>query len=743
MLWGPASTAYNDNSDRYDHIDNTDFWETVTLPHDGIISQAPSKENNNALGYFDYQNLWYRKHFTLSDADKDKHLTLYFEGVTGNATVYLNGCLVKRHCGGYAPFEVDITDFALFDRENLLAVYVDVSHHEGWWYEGAGIYRHVWLVKTDTTAVDLYGVFVCPVKKENESGWTLKTEVTLRNTAFADDRVTVSVAYLDADGQTIAQTDEQPLCVEAQSKAKLCMHTDVDGVKRWDIDDPNLYTAVTTVKRDGAVIDTVTDRFGFRTFRFDAAHGFFLNERPVKIKGVCCHQDFGLTGRAVADNIYRYRIQLMKEMGANGYRTSHYPHAEATMDALDELGLVVMDETRWFSTSEESKEQLKTLIKRDRNRPSVILWSVGNEEPFHTEQRGVRITKGLKALVRRYDTSRPITTAVSIEPQDAPTLGVCDVIGINYNLSAYDTIHKKYPDIPLVSSECCATGTTRGHYADDAPIRGYINAYDHDANYWFLGRENTWKFIMAREWVAGSFQWAGIEHRGETVWPRLCSQSGAVDLFLQKKDAFYQNQSHWSDTPMIHLLPHWNHVGREGKEIDVWAYTNCEVAELYLNGKSLGVRQLEPYSHAAWQVPFERGVLEVVGRKNGQEVARDRVETTGKPIALKLTLENEITSVGSDVALVRCEAVDAAGRCVPDAEGVTVQFDVDAGGELLGTGSDISDPTPVTCPDRRMRAGVCVAAVRVKKETVCVTARAFGLDSAEVTLSVSRSEPSA
>lgn len=733
MLWGPASVSYNDHSDRYDHIDNTDFWENVELPHDGIISQAPSQRFNNALGYFDYQNLWYRKHFRLSPEDASRHITLYFEGVTGNATIYLNGCIVGRHNGGYAPFEVDITDFALFDRENILAVYVDVSHHEGWWYEGAGIYRHVWLVKTDTTAVDLWGVYVCPVK--HEENWSIDLEVTLRNTGFEDDIVTTFTEFFDPDGTTVAQTEEMPLEIAAKDKKTLCARVSVGEVRLWDIDSPALYTARTTVKRGGAVIDTVTDRFGFRTFFFDPDKGFFLNDRPVKIKGVCCHQDFGLTGRAVADNIYRYRIELMKEMGANGYRTAHYPHSEATMEALDEIGLVVMDETRWFSTSPEAKEQLVTLIKRDRNHPSVILWSVGNEEPFHTEARGVRITKTLKALVRQYDTSRPVTTAVSIEPLSAPTLDVCDVIGVNYNLNAYDEIHKKYPHIPFVSSECCATGTTRGHYADEDPVRGYINAYDHDTNAWFLGRENTWRFFMEREWVSGSFQWAGIEHRGETVWPRLCSQSGAVDLFLQKKDAFYQNKSHWSDEPVLHLLPHWNHAGQEGESIAVWAYTNCEQVELYLNGKSVGIQTVEPYSHAAWSVPYESGVLEVVGRNGGKDVAHDRVETSGEPVALRLTQENTVTACGQDVALVRCECIDSEGRTVPDAKGFTVEFCVNAHGVLLGTGSDVSDHVPVTSPDRRMRAGVCVAAVRVKGTgDVKVSASAFGLKSAQVRL---------
>ncbi len=552
---------------------------------------------------------------------------------------------------------------------------------------------------------------------------------------------TVSSVIKDADGSVIAETGGAALAVSAKSKSEAEQKAYVKNPKLWDIDSPCLYYAVTTVERGGEVIDEVTNRFGFRTFHFDADKGFFLNGRHVKLKGVCCHQDYGITGKAVPDNIYRYRIQLMKEMGANAYRTSHYPHAEATMDALDEEGMLVMDETRWFTSTDEGREQLEMLVKRDRNRPSVILWSVGNEEPLHLTERGKRITESLKAEVKKYDSSRPVTTAVSHDAHLAPAVGAVDVIGVNYQLDHYDEIHKKFPDVPFLSSECCATGSTRGWYIEDCPTRGYINAFDHDSNAWFRGRENTWKFLMEREWVAGCFQWAGIEHRGETLWPRLCSQSGAVDLFLQKKDAFYQNQSHWLDTPMIHLLPHWNHAGREGDLIDVWAYTNCEEAELYLDGESLGICKIAPFSHAEWKVPYKSGKLTVVGRNGGRDIAFDSTETSGKAAALRLRLENGIPAAnGRDIAVVTCYCVDAEGRYVPDAEGYVISFNANKFGEIVGTGSDVSDHTPVTSPDRRMRAGLCSAAVRAGTEEgdLRIYASAPGLDGASLTITLKK-----
>lgn len=736
MKWGPASKDYVDNADSYSSgVINTDYWEDVNLPHDCIIGQTPNINNNNTLGYFDYQNVWYRRHFRLGDCDRSRRITLYFEGVSHNCTVYLNGCILKHNFCGYSSFEVDITDFANFDGDNVLAVYINTSHHEGWWYEGAGIYRHVWLIKTAMTAIDLYGVYVNPEKTDN--GWRVNLETTLICEKCRDDTVEVATEIKDSLGNTVAVTDKASAVVSAKSKATVRYSTFVENPKLWDIDEPNLYYAVTTVYANGEAIDEVCDRFGFRTFEFDAKRGFFLNGRHLKLSGVCCHQDYGITGKAVADNVYKYRIELMKQMGANAYRTAHYPHSEATMDALDELGLVAMDETRWFTSSDDGKTQLEMLIKRDRNRPSVILWSVGNEEPLHLTEQGVRITETLKAEIHKYDRSRPITTAVSHDAHLAPVVGKVDVIGVNYQLNRYDEIHEKFPDIPFVSSECCATGTTRGWYAPDSAVRGYINAFDHDTNAWFLGREHTWKFVNDREWVAGSFQWAGIEHRGETVWPRLCSQSGAVDLFLQKKDAFYQNMSHWTTEPMIHLLPHWNHVGHEGEIIDVWAYTNCDEAELFLDGESLGTRKVEKFSHAEWQVPYKSGKLTVVGRRDGKDVAADTAETSGKASALKLRIENTVFEAnGKDVAIITCYAVDENGKTVPDADGYMISFNANSLGTILGTGSDVSDHTPVTSPDRRMRAGLCSVAVRVGSEqgSLKVYASAPGLDGALVTI---------
>ena len=499
MLIGAAAYDYKDESDSYDPSKMSgDLWENVSLPHDYVIEQTPSPEYPQALGYLKYENAWYRKHFTLDKEDADKRITLYFEGVATNATVYLNGCLMKHNFCGYTPFEVDITDIAYFDKENVLAVYTDSSTHEGWWYQGGGIYRHVWLIKTNPVAVDLWGVYINPVKAEDK--WNVNVETTVINSSMKNENICIRSIILDSSGCMIAQTSTD-MTANFKDKTVAAQCIDVKEPKLWDTDAPNLYTLVTRIyKTDtGELIDETEDTFGFRTFRFDSEKGFILNDRQIKLKGVCSHQDFGITGKAVPDNIYEYRIDLIKEMGANAYRTSHYPHAEATMDALDKKGILVMDETRWYESTDEGISQLETLIKRDRNHPSVILWSIGNEEPKHVTEQGRRIAENMITAARRLDSSRPITTAVSNDPINSTVLDLVDVIGVNYNLNQYDDIHRLYPDKPFVSTECCATATTRGSYLDPS---AFTSSYDIDVNAWFLGREKTWKFMCDREWVS-------------------------------------------------------------------------------------------------------------------------------------------------------------------------------------------------------------------------------------------------
>lgn len=741
---GPAAVGYFGEADTYDNRreHKSERWECVTLPHDYIIDHDAEEHENCALGFFPYENAWYRKKFTLPAEDQGRRLTLYFEGVATHATVYLNGCLLKHNFCGYTSFEVDITDVALYGEENYLAVYVNTEEHESWWYEGGGIYRHVWLQKTNATALALYGIYVCP-QKTGEDTWRLRVENTVRHDEKGGQKLRTVTTIQTREGGEVLATLEARGEVGEYDETTLCATGEVKGPHLWSLEDPFLYRAVTQVfVVDEAGVEEEVDcdstHFGFRWLHADPDHGFFLNGKHVVLQGVCGHADCGLTGKAVPDNIHREKVHMLKEMGANAYRCSHYPQAEALMDAFDELGMLVMDETRWFESSDEGLEQLAMVMKRDRNRPSVIFWSIGNEEPLFVTEQGRRIGRRMAALAHKLDSSRYILMANDKTPNRATVYDECELIGINYNLGLFDEVHAQRPGQAIFSSENCATGSTRGWYYPSSPQNAYLSAYDADTNAWFIGREKTWKFLREREWVMGGFQWIAFEHRGEAAWPRLCSQSGAIDLYWQKKDAFYQNRSFWTSEAMVHLLPHWNFVGREGEEITVWAYTNCEEAELFLNGESLGRVAVEPYGHAEWRVPYAPGVLSCKAYRGGACVACDQKETSGRAARLALRLENKepLHAGGRDMAIVTCYVLDEEGREVPDAALPLVCFMTDGNGTIHSTGSDICDHNNLLLPNRRMRAGRVTAAVRTgsKVGSMRVYAEADGLATASLTV---------
>ena len=737
---GPASRLYYDNNNWASQIQCANYlnWKTVDLPHDYVIDKIPDENINEGLGFLDGDCAWYRKSFRADEKYRNKRVTLYFEGVTNNCTVYVNSCLAKRNFCGYTPFEVDLTDYLYYDRDNVIAVHIDNSSHEGWWYDGGGIYRNVWMVISDLVSVDTWGVYVAP-KKVSDTTWEVPIETTVRNDDHKNHRVAVRNEIVDAEGNVIAEATCN-VNVPLKYKSTVKQTVTIENPALWDCENPNLYYCRTTIIRGKEEVDQVTDHFGFRTLRYDPDHGFFLNDKHTVIKGVCCHEDYGLQGKAVFDRIKRYRIKLLKEMGANGYRTSHYSQSDQTLDELDRQGFLVMDETRWFGTCDEYLDQLETLVKKDRNRPSVIMWSIYNEERLSATDIGKQFAAKMAAIVRRLDPTRPVTSAGDTNPTTVKCFEHLDLIGINYNLENFDIIHEKFPKMPILSSENCATGTTRGWYYDDEPARAYIHCLDHDTNHWFKGREVTWKFLMEREWVMGGYQWAGIEHRGEAAWPRLCSQSGALDLFLQKKDAFYQNQSLWTDKPMVHVAPHWNMDGSEGEEVTVRAYTNCEEVELFYNGESQGKITVPKYSHADWTVIYNPGEVVVKGYNGGKEVASDRVATTGKPVALKLEMQTEaLFADKNDAAVIHCYCVDEDGNIVPDAAPM-VSFNCSGIGYIRGTGSDISDHTSMMCLDRKMRAGVIAVLVCSKgtEGTLRVYAEAEGLKTGRIDIEVTQ-----
>ena len=728
-LAGPASYNYLDHPDariQAHRETKSEGWVSVCLPHDYIILQDLCENTNNALGYFNYQNAWYRKHFKLPAGSEGKRIVLRFDGVAGKSTVYLNGCLMYHNFSAYNTFEVDISNNVYYNKENIIAVYVNTDEFEGWWYQGGGIYRDVHLSITEPCAIDLWGVYA-PYKKLDADTWQINFETTVLNDYYESKELSVISYVIDSSGNCIAEGGGSCI-VDARDKKTALYSCLVKDPLLWDCDCPNLYTIKTVLLQNGEQIDENKTRIGFRTFDITAEHGLRINGKKTYIKGVCSHQDFGLTGLAVPQNVAKYKIKLIKEMGANGYRTSHYQQTEAYMDALDEMGFIVMDEPRWFESTRESFDQLESLVKRDRNRPSVFFWSTGNEEYHHTTDVGQRIHRAMSAHIRKLTEGGLITAAVTWTPDICTIFSECDVIGLNYNLPLYDKIHAQYPNKAVLAAECCGVPTVRDWHFDTNQ-NGRVRDYDTDNDAWRNSRERTWKHLMERPYVIGSYQWDAVEHRGEALWPMICSKSGAIDLFLQKKGAFYQNQSHWLDTPMLHMATHWNFSGLEGTERFIPVYTNCDEVELFLNGVSQGRKAIEKYGHGEWLVPFEKGTLVAKGYINGTEVASDVRETTGNSVSLRLTmLDAPFKADGRDLALFVCECLDGEGRTVPNASEL-VEFTADSFATVVATGSDNCDHVRVNHHIRKMYMGKILVAVKPAKDNPHFTLTAIGQSS--------------
>ena len=676
-------------------------WREVDVPHDWVpelpFVQEPASEDLVDHGFkpvgraFPQSSIgWYRKRFTLDKEDAGRRITIDFDGVFRDCQVWLNGVLLGRHEGGYAPFGFDATDVARPGADNVLTVRVDATQGEGWFYEGAGIYRHVWLVKTAPVHIPRWGVVVSPQVAPGRATLAIATEVI--NEADQPAVVSVESRVIDPSGKTAATLTQAGVAVGAWKTTVARQNIVVPNPVFWSIEKPALYRVVSTVRIGAQVTDAVTTRTGIRTIRFDPDKGFFLNGTRVQIQGVCNHQDHAGVGAAVPDRLQRYRIERLKDMGVNAYRTSHNPPAPEILDAADELGMLVMDETRLFSSSDLSLEHLRALVRRDRHHPSVILWSIGNEEPEQGTPRGNLIARTMIREVKALDTTRPVTYAGN----SGDYAGINELVGVrgfNYHLDTVDRYHQEHPAQPLLGSEIASTVSTRGEYADDKD-RGYLSAYDRHKPAWGQLAQEWMSFFGARPWLAGGFVWTGFDYRGEPTpykWPCISSHFGIMDTCGFPKDLFWYYKAWWGTGPVLHLLPHWNWKGREGDRIEVWAFTNADEVRLLLNGHDLGARKVERFGHAEWQVAYEPGRLEAVGYRGGKELARTAVETTGAVAAVALTADRgTIAADGRDLAIITVSALDAQGRPVPVAV-AAVAFEISGPGRIIGVGN--GDPS--------------------------------------------------
>lgn len=735
--WGAAASDYDDS-----------LWRRLDLPHDWVVEGPFDEKANISQGYRPRGIAWYRRHFQLDEADRNKYLELQFEGIATHATVWVNGLLIHRNWCGYTPFQVDITPIAVFGPAiNTIVVRVDADAMEGWWYEGGGIYRHTWLAKRNPVFVETHGLYANPVR-DVRGNWSIPVEVVLANIENKAAEATVDIELTDPDGGPVA-SGRGRMEVPPLGRNKALVDLRVDHPRLWSLEAPALYTVRAIVTRNGQWSDSHQVRCGFRTVRFDADRGFFLNDQPLKIKGTCNHQDHAGVGVAVPDALWDFRVRRLKELGSNAYRSAHNPPAEEFLDACDRLGLLVMDENRNFNHTPEYMEQLRQMLRRDRNHPSVILWSVFNEEPMQGTTQGREMVRRMVAEVRRWDTTRPVTAAMN-GGTDSPygVFEAVDVMGFNYQQEAYDEFHRKHPTLPLTSSEDTSAFMTRGEFETDT-LRNVIASDDTQYALWGASHRNAWKAIALRPFLAGGFVWTGFDYRGEPQrlsWPSISSVFGIMDTCGFPKTAFYIHQSQWmEDQPILALAPHWNWEGKEGQTVKVIIMSNLEEVSLALNGKTLGQKKMPKLDYLEWPVVYAPGKLEAVAFRNGREVARSAVETTGVAVAIRLTPDRSILAGdGRDAIPITVSAVDSRGRVVPGSNPL-ITFEILGPGVNLGHGNgDHNCHDPEKGPTRRLFHGLAQLILQSRKNgsgEIIVRATSPGLQAAEVSLRVQKADP--
>jgi beta-galactosidase len=707
----------------------------VHLPHDYVIEGRFAESEDNSHGSLPRPAGWYRKSFMVPASAKGMQIALQFDGVYRNSTVWVNGHELGTHPSGYTGFRYDVSNYVRFDKPNLVAVHVDPSHNEGWWYEGGGIYRHVWLDIAPPVAIAPNGVFVSTTLPEPRPGApvdTAQVEVVtgLATRATGHHDVQVNTKILDEKGNIVVSG---LTLITYPSTTRAPTVLTVERPNLWSIDHPYLYRVRTELQEDGKTIDTRTTPFGIRTIRFDAERGFILNGEKVKIQGTCNHQDFAGIGIAVPDSMEFWRVRKLKEMGCNAWRMSHNPPTPALLDACDRLGMLVMDENRHLGDSPEILGEVASMVQRDRNHPSIILWSMCNEMPQAGTERGGKIFTAMKDTVLKFDTTRPITSAMNSGWFGNGFTALEDVMGVNYNYEVYDKFHQLHPEIPVFGSETASTTTARGEYEDDK-VRAMVSSYNMT--------DDSWKPVADRPFVAGSFVWTGFDYKGEPspyAWPCINSNFGVMDMCGFPKDNYYYYQSWWKSKPVVHVMPHWDWPGMEGKNVKVVVFSNAAKVDLLLNGTSLGVQTMPRNGHLEWTVPYAPGTLLAKGMDaTGAVVASDQVETTTHPVALRLKYSRaRLAADGEDMVVVEVEVVDSHGRVCPTASN-RVNFSITGAGYIAGVGNgNPSDHNPDKARYRDAFHGKCAVIVGAGEKVgqIQLTAGSLGLKGASLSLS--------
>ncbi len=678
---GPASKSFDDRP-----------WRILDLPHDWAVElpfdeRAGYSHGYKALGrnFPDNSVGWYRRSFRIPVSDLGRRISVEFDGVHRNAAVFINGFYLGEEHNGTLGFRYDLTDYLEYGGINVIAVRVDAMMEEGWYYEGAGLYRHVWLAKTGPLHVLPDGVSVSAEYTGGPAEIRIGTSVVNESRTGAAFSVEWSVS--DGQGRTVASGLPGSAFLDPGKAADLTAAIRLADPKPWSVRTPVLYTLTTAVRSGGIIVDRVETAFGIRSFRFDADSGFYLNGGHLPLRGVNLHQDHAGVGAAVPDGLTEFRLKKLKEIGCNAVRSSHNPPASELLDACDRLGLLVINENRLMGVSAEHLDLLKRLVLRDRNHPSVLVWSIGNEEwAIEGNETGARLAAAMQDFVRDLDPTRRVTYAASGWGRGISD--VIDVMGFNYIFNGdIDSQHSRRPGQPAIGTEETTSRCTRGIYEDD-PVRAWMQPTDRKPG----GRslEEGFRFYAARPFLSGIFYWTGFDYRGEPNpygWPQVASQCGIFDLCGFPKDMAWYLKAEWTSEPVVHILPHWNWSGRDGSPVSVWVYSNCESVQLFLNGKNLGRKDRPEHGHLEWSVPYRPGVLSAKGFRNGKAVAETTVETTGPASAVRLLADTQAMKAdGEDIIAVTVRIEDASKRCVP-AAGHEIVFRLEGPGRIIGVGN--------------------------------------------------------
>jgi beta-galactosidase len=760
-------------------------WKDVDLPHDWSI-EGPFSEPAEARNMSLPTGIgWYRKHFNVPESYSGRKVLIQFDGVYQLSEIWINGQSLGKRPYGFIGFSYDLSPHLKYGGDNVIAVKVDNSNQPNCrWYSGSGIYRHTWLLVTGQVHVAEGGTFVTTPKVEMDFA-TLQVKTRVQNEGKAAVECRVTSTVLDRDGNPAegAQPSEAK-SIPANGEYEFVQQIRVDQPNLWSLEDPYLYTLRTSVMGGGS--DSYDTVFGIRKVEFDVDRGFLLNGKHVRLNGVCLHDDGGSVGVAVPERVWERRLEKLKAMGCNSIRTAHNPHAPEFLDLCDKLGFMVMNEVfdEWKQSKtrggygqyfdEWSERDITAFVRRDRNRPSVLLWSAGNEIGEQAATNGVEMLKRLVDIFHREDPTRPITMgcdriAANLTGREVATppefLALLDVVGYNY----FDRRNKRaetycsddrhaYPQRKFIGTENGSIGGIRGDYRGLFPLSPAAGAGGMSSNRG-IDAEQLWKFRRIYEYVTGDHMWTGVDYLGESAWPNKNNTSGVLDTCGFEKDGYYFYQSQWTDKTVLHVFPHWNWKGKEGDVIPVLCYTNCDTVELFVNGKSFGVqgywfprvgywprqsggdRSSAPRTtsdlHLTWTVPYQPGTLKAVGTKGGKVVAEVEVTTTGEPAAIELSVDRDaIAADRRDVAHFTVKILDAQGRVVPGADN-EVAFEIQGEGRIIG----LDNGNPVSHEDfkgsrRKAFNGLCLAIVQstAKAGRIQLTATSPGLKSANVAI---------